>query len=108
MDNKMNRLVSENLSRLQPLFQSHQIEKAYVFGSALTGNFNSESDIDFIVSFVQGIGPLERGELWWSLHDSLRELFNREIDLVTEDGLKNPFFIAEIEKNRRLIYGQPD
>jgi predicted nucleotidyltransferase len=104
----MNWLVTKNLSKLEPLFQSHQIEKAYLFGSALTEKFNSESDIDFIVSFVKGINPLERGELWWSLHDSLRELFNREIDLITEDSLKNPYFIAEIKQNRRLIYGQPD
>jgi predicted nucleotidyltransferase len=48
---------------------------------------------------------LEQGELWWNLHDTLRELFNRDVDLVTERSLKNPFFIQEIEETKRLVYG---
>ncbi|MFA5817103.1 MAG: nucleotidyltransferase domain-containing protein [Bacteroidales bacterium] len=100
----MNRLITENINKLIPLFQSHQIEKAFIFGSAITDRFNSESDIDFIISFKPGLEPLEKGELWWSLHDSLRELFNRDIDLVTEGSLKNPYFIAELNQTRQIIY----
>jgi uncharacterized protein len=39
------------------------------------------------------------------LHDELRDLFNREIDLVTERSLKNPYFINELNETRFLIYG---
>ncbi|RZL31341.1 MAG: nucleotidyltransferase domain-containing protein, partial [Pedobacter sp.] len=32
-------------------------------------------------------------------------LFDREIDLVTENSLSNPYFINEIEQSKQLIYG---
>jgi len=88
------------------IFENHRIERAYVFGSAANGNFNDESDIDFLIKFKPGIDPLERGELWWNLHDTLRDFFKREIDLVTENSLKNPYFIKEIDETKSLIYGE--
>jgi len=39
------------------------------------------------------------------LHDKLRDYFNREIDLITEKSLKNPYFIKEINETKKLIYG---
>ena len=88
------------------IFENHRIERAYVFGSAANGDFNDESDIDFLIKFKPGIDPLERGELWWNLHDTLRDFFKREIDLVTENSLKNPYFIKEIDETKSLIYGE--
>ncbi len=91
--------------KIDNLFRSHKINKAYVFGSAATGNINKNSDVDFLVKFEHGIDPLEKGELWWNLHDTLREIFNREIDIVTEKSLKNPYFIKELNKTKKMIYG---
>jgi len=48
---------------------------------------------------------LERGELWWQLHDALRQSLNREIDLLNESALKNPYFIKEVNKTKIAIYG---
>ena len=87
------------------LLRKHQIKKAFAFGSVLSPQFNDNSDIDLLIDFKDGIDPLEAGEHWWSLHDELRELFQREIDLVTESSLKNPYFIEELEKTKYLIYG---
>ena len=90
---------------LNEIFRKHKIERAYVFGSVLRDDFKDRSDIDFLIRFKEGLDPLEQGELWWDLHDTLRELFNRDVDLVTERSLKNPFFIQEIEETKRLVYG---
>lgn len=90
---------------LDEIFKKHKIEKAYVFGSVLNDNFNDESDIDFLIQFEKNLSPSEKGTLWWDLHDSLRELFNREIDLLTENSLKNPYFIEEVNQTKTLIYG---
>ncbi len=104
----MVQLIEKNIDRIRQLFHYHKIERAYVFGSALTSDFNDTSDLDFLVKFKTGIDPLEKGEHWWNLHDKLRELFKREIDIVTENSLKNPYFIAELEKTKVLIYGEQD
>jgi hypothetical protein len=83
----------------------HKVKNAYLFGSVLTNNFNVESDIDFLINFEEDLNPLQKGDLWWSLHDSLRDILNREVDLISEKSLKNPFFIKNINKTKNKIYG---
>ena len=97
--------IKNNTKKLNIIFKNHKIEKAYIFGSALSDNFNENSDVDFLVKFKEGLQPLEKGELWWNLHDTLRTYFNREIDIVTENSLKNPYFIKELNETKQLIYG---
>jgi len=97
--------VLSDIEKSGYIFEEHKVLKAYIFGSALTDKYSSESDIDFLIKFQEGLNPLEKGELWWSLHDTLRQHFNREIDIVTENSLKNPYFIKELEKTKHLIYG---
>lgn len=86
----------------------HKIERAFIFGSAVTGEFNEKSDLDFLIRFQPDLDPLEKGELWWNLHDKLRGFFNREIDIVTENSLKNPYFIKELNETKELIYEKQD
>jgi predicted nucleotidyltransferase len=101
----MNKIISSNIKKIKYLFKSHKVEKAYIFGSAVTGKFTEKSDLDFLIKFQSGLKPLEKGELWWNLHDALRDFFKREIDIVTESSLKNPYFIKEIDETKELIYG---
>ena len=101
----MDKTISANLNRIKYFFESNRVEKAYVFGSAVSGGLGEHSDIDFLIKFKEGLKPEVKGELWWNLHDALRDFFNREIDIVTEDSLKNPYFIKELDKTKQLIYG---
>ncbi len=101
----MTSLIKLNINKLKTLLKKNKVEKAYVFGSALSKNFNEDSDIDFLVKFQDDLEPLEKGIKWWDLHDSLRELFKREIDIVTISSLKNPYFIEEINNTKKLVYG---
>ena len=80
------------------------IKKLYMFGSALTPRFNEEtSDIDMLVETTD-ILPEEKGEKLMLLWDDLESLFNRKIDLLTENSLRNPILKKEIEQTRKLIY----
>lgn len=101
----MKQSIANKMKMVEPLFQSHKIEKVYLFGSAITDDFSAKSDIDLLITFQKDLDPLEKGELWWSLHDSLRTFFNREIDLITEGSLQNPYFIEEVNNTKQLIYG---
>jgi predicted nucleotidyltransferase len=47
----MVKIISSNIKVIRKYFESHRIEKAYVFGSAVTGDFNEKSDLDFLVKF---------------------------------------------------------
>ena len=98
--------INTYLPMIISLFEKHKIKDAYLFGSAITDKFDEEkSDVDFLVNFIDGIDPLEKGELLWSLRFSLEDNLNRPIDLVTETSLKNPYFIEELNEKRIKIYG---
>lgn len=101
----MNTIISTNINEIRQFFERHKIEKAYIFGSAVGNNLNENSDLDFLIKFKDGLDPLERGKLWWSLHDTLRDFFDRNVDIVTENSLKNPYFIKELDTTKELIHG---
>ena len=100
----MDSIITSNIEKIKDLFERNKIQRAFVFGSAVAGNLNDDSDIDFLVRFQADLDPLEKGELWWNLHDNLRDFFKREIDIVTENSLKNPYFIKELNETKKLIY----
>jgi predicted nucleotidyltransferase len=87
------------------LLKKHKIERAFLFGSVLTEKFNPNSDVDFLVSLLNDLEPVEAGEHLWNLTYELEALLQRKVDLLTERSLKNPYFIREIEKNKLPIYG---
>jgi predicted nucleotidyltransferase len=99
-------LITSNIEKIRQLLASNRIVEAYVFGSAVKGDFNENSDVDFLVRFSNDLTPLEKGELWWNLHDELRKFLKREIDIVTINSLKNPYFVKEIDSTKVLIYGE--
>jgi predicted nucleotidyltransferase len=76
----------------------------YVFGSVLNEKFNEKSDLDFLVSFNKNIELLDYADNYFNFLFSLEDLFSRNIDLVTEKSLKNPYFIKELENTKQLIY----
>ena len=75
-----------------------------VFGSSVSGLFNKDSDIDFLISFADGLSIKQYTENYFTLQYKLRELFDREVDIVTEKSLSNPYFIDSINKTKALIY----
>ena len=44
-------IVDRNMEDLKKLCAMHNVEKMYLFGSALNSNFNKKSDIDLLVKF---------------------------------------------------------
>ncbi len=93
------------LPQVIELLKKHKIISAYVFGSVLTEKFNSNSDIDFLVTIQNNLDPLETGEHLWNLTYELEELLKRNVDLLTERSLKNPYFIQRVNETKFPIYG---
>lgn len=46
----MNSIIENNKLFIDKLCKENKVDKLYVFGSVLTENFNTESDLDFVVS----------------------------------------------------------
>ena len=80
----------------------------YLFGSAETAEFTNKSDIVFLISFKDNLSIEDYTNNYFALHYKLRELFNREIEIITERSLSNPYLIDSINKSKKLIYEARD
>ncbi len=101
----INSTIQAYLPKVIELFKKHNIKNAYIFGSAVTSRFNHDSDVDFLVNLQDGLNPVDAGEHLWELEYELKDLLHRDVDLLTERSLKNPYFISEINATKVAIYG---
>ena len=96
-------LFLEKLPQVKEILREHRVKQAHVFGSVCTDHFGADSDIDLLVSFKK-IPFGEYAENYWSLEESLKNLFQREVDIVVEKNLRNPFFIKVMNQTKTPIY----
>lgn len=97
-------LIQNYSKEIINLCKIHKVKSLYAFGSVLTEKFNSESDVDLIVDFQQ-IDVLDYGDNYYNLKFSLEDIFKRNVDLLEEKAIRNPYFIKTLNQNKKLIYG---
>jgi predicted nucleotidyltransferase len=83
----------------------HSVKSLYVFGSVLTEKFNVNSDIDFIVDFHSVVNLNKYADNYYDFKYSLQNILHRNIDLLEEKAIKNPYFLEAIKNQRKLVYG---
>ncbi|TAL64868.1 MAG: nucleotidyltransferase domain-containing protein [Bacteroidetes bacterium] len=99
----MNEILINRINDLKKLCEIYKVRTMYAFGSVCTDKFNEKSDIDFLISF-DNLSLDQYTDNYFDLHYKLQDLFNRRIDLLTENSLSNPFFIKGIDQTKQLIY----
>jgi predicted nucleotidyltransferase len=100
----MQQILEKQKKELVAICQALNIQRLYAFGSVVSGKFREDSDIDFLISFSENLTVEEYTRNYFALHYQLRELFGREIDIVTERTLSNPYLIESINVTKQLIY----
>lgn len=100
----MNPTLQNKLSELKQICHSFGVKRLFAFGSVLTDKFDKNSDIDLLISFDDSLSVEAYTENYFLLQYKLRSLFNRDIDLITEKSLNNPYFIDNINQTKQLIY----
>ena len=96
--------ISDHTAEVANLCRRYGVARLDVFGSAARGDFNPlTSDIDFVVQFHQHAKD-NMYENFFGLREGLEALFDRPIDLLTAEQIKNPYLAASIEENRQPIY----
>ena len=82
------------------------VERLEVFGSAATGAFDEEaSDVDFVVLFSEEVRRSPGyADTYLELAWDLEELLERDVDLVTERSIQNPYFRDSVDSSRQVIY----
>lgn len=100
----MQPLLQNRQGDLKSICKAMKVKRLYAFGSVTSEKFTKDSDIDFLISFLDGLSVQEYTENYFALHYKLRELFLRDIDLITEATLSNPYLIESINETKELIY----
>jgi predicted nucleotidyltransferase len=100
----MNQLLIKNIEKLKSLCREYKVKRMFVFGSVNTSSFSPKSDIDFLIAFEDNLDFAEYTDNYFALQYALRDMFGREIDLITERSLNNPYFIQSVEQSKQLIY----
>jgi predicted nucleotidyltransferase len=84
------------------LCEKYGVANFAVFGSALRENFANDSDIDCVIEFV--VKDENYFERYFDLKFELEDLFGRNVDLVVEKAIRNPYFKREMDETKKLVY----
>jgi hypothetical protein len=63
----------------------------------------AHSDLDMLVIF-DDLPPGPYADAYFALKQGLESLFGRDVDLVTDAGLQNPYFRREVEARRQTLF----
>ncbi len=92
------------MEKIKALCVKHKVARLFVFGSILTDNYQDSSDIDLLVDF-SGVDLYNYADNYFDFKLSLEKLLKREIDLLEDKAVKNPYIRKSIDSSKRLIYG---
>ena len=101
-------LITDNTTNIILACDRHKLKYLYVFGSAAREtDFTGESDIDFLYAFdKENIEFESYADNYFEFRFRLEDLLKRNIDLVPEEQLTNPYLIQSINRDKIKIYGE--
>ena len=84
--------------------EAHRVAELFLFGSHATGSAQRKSDVDLLVRF-KPFGPKGYFDNYLKLKDKLEALFNKKVDLLEAQTLRNPVLIRSINRSKLKVYG---
>ena len=95
-------LDNNKIAIIKRYFETRPVLNAYLFGSYVRGNANSQSDIDILVDldYSQRIGLQ-----FIQMKIDLERILNNRVDLVSSNGLSK-YIKPLIDSEKQLIYAR--
>ena len=97
-------IIEKNIDKIRELCKKHKVANLFVFGSVLTDRFTKGSDIDFIVDF-NDVDLYDYADNYFDFKFSLEDILNRDVDLLEDKAVKNPYLRKSIDSSKQLVYG---
>lgn len=91
-------------AQLDQICLKWKIDELSIFGSALREDFREDSDVDILVRFADDAGHSLLNIV--TLKEELSAVLGREIDLVEDGGLRNPYRRDTILSTREIVYAR--
>lgn len=85
-----------------PACHEYDVRRLDAFGSIVHGSATDSSDVDLLVEFQEPHrSPAKR---FFGLLHRLEDTLGCEVDLLTANGLRNPYFRARVLQERIPLY----
>jgi predicted nucleotidyltransferase len=97
-------ILLEHHDATRRLCEELAVRELRVFGSVITEHFDpSRSDLDFLVDFQD---PDKPGifDRYMALAQGLELIFQRPVDLITTQAMKNPVFRQTVNSTSQALY----
>lgn len=86
------------------LCAAHRVRRLDLFGSARGASLPPpSSDVDFLVEFAD-LSPADYAQHYFALREGLSTLLGREVDLVIERAVRNPYFLDALSRSREPLF----
>jgi predicted nucleotidyltransferase len=96
----MEATVKNVLPEIKSLLKKYGVESAYLFGSAAKQTQHRGSDVDFLIRFKKDLDYETYGNNYFGLLYSLQALLKKDVELVAEETLSNPYLIQSINESK--------
>ncbi|MDX2247998.1 MAG: nucleotidyltransferase domain-containing protein [Bacteroidia bacterium] len=97
--------IQPHIEEIKKLCRKYHFSKLWVFGSVLTSEFRTDSDIDILYELDHSMLPgLTSINYFFAFKDQAEKLLRHPVDLVWYPGLRNPYFKEEVDETKILIY----
>ncbi len=95
--------LERKLPEISAACKANGVKRLELFGSYARDENKPDSDIDFVVEFVD---PLKAGifDRYLALHDALRTIFDCPVDLIECSAIQNRVLQRRIATDRKLVY----
>ncbi len=95
--------IGKYKNKIEEVCRELSLLRLDLVGSASRPDFSSESDIDVLVTFDGDDALFQR---YFALKEKLEAIFERQVDVIEERAIRNPFFRSSVEKDRIKLYGK--
>jgi predicted nucleotidyltransferase len=97
--------IKERMADVANLCRRYDVEELHLFGSATSAaNIAEVGDLDFLVRFKDA-PPARYASNYFGLAEGLAAMFDRRVDLVEHDAIRNPYFRTAVEEQKEPLYG---
>jgi uncharacterized protein len=96
-------ILQQYLPQIKSLMQQYDVQSAYAFGSAVKNTMQPGSDVDFVISFPADMDYETYSNNYFNLLNALRKLLQKEVDLVDEKTITNPYLLQSINQHKLKV-----
>jgi predicted nucleotidyltransferase len=97
--------IKDHIAQINQLCNTHDVKSLFAFGSIVSGELDSNSDIDLVVD-IDNTDPIAYSDNYFDLKFQLENILKRQIDLLESNSVKNPFLKKQIDNTKVLVYGR--